>query len=128
MNDYLLTDADGITEIRRRINGLRADIGYDVVNSPHSDDFEELEALLNEAVNKLDEIHDKLQEHIYAYDVTVTLTRRVYVKARNEMDAENSACDYAMEDLNAGFDWNEDDMIAERQEDEEDTDIYDVEV
>ena len=35
MSDYLLTDRDGIDTIRRKINALRGDIGYDVINSPH---------------------------------------------------------------------------------------------
>lgn len=128
MSNYLLTDRDGITDIRRKINGLRGDIGYDVINSPHNTEFEELEVLLADAVVKCDEIHDKLKENVYAYDVTVTLTRRVYVKARDEMDAENAACDYAMEDLNPGFSWNEDDTHVFRDEDEETTTVYDVEV
>jgi len=128
MSDYLLTDRDGIETIRRKINGLRGDIGYDVINSPYCEYFEELEVLLNDAVHKCDEISDKLKDQVYAYDVTVTLTRRVYVKACNEIDAENAACDYAIEDLNADSSWNEDDIHAFRDEDEETTDIYDVEV
>lgn len=128
MSDYLLTDRNGITDIRRKINSLRVDIGYDVSNSPHSTEFEELEVLLNDAVHKCDEIHDLISYHIYAYDVTITLSKRVYVKSKNEMDAENAACDYAMEDLNPGFSWNEDNIEVFRDEDEETTDIYDVEV
>jgi len=128
MSDYLLTDRNGITDIRSKINSLRVDIGYDVINSPHSTEFEELEVLLNDAVHKCDEIHDLISYHVYAYDVTITLSKRVYVKSKNEMDAENAACDCAMEDLNPGFSWNEDNIEVFRDEDEETTDIYDVEV
>lgn len=128
MSDYLLTDRDGIDTIRRKINGLRADIGYDVINSPHNTEFEELEVLLSDATAKLDEISDLLKDRVYAYDVTITLSKRVYVKSKNEMDAENAACDYAMEDLNPGFSWNEDNIEVFRDEDEETTTVYDVEV
>jgi repressor of nif and glnA expression len=126
--NYLITTQDELIEIRRLLNSVRSDIEYDVINSEYSMQFEELEVLLNEAVQKVDEIHDLLAEKVYAYDVTVTLTRRVYVKARNEEDAENAACDYALEDLNPSFAWNEDDMQAFRDEGEEDTTIFDVEV
>ena len=128
MSDYLLTDRDGIDTIRRKINGVRGDIGYDVINSPHNTEFEELEVLLSDAVAKLDEISDKLKDHVYAYDVTVTLTRRVYVKSRDEDDAEQAAIDYAMESLSPDIDWNEDNIEAFRDEDEETTTVYDVEV
>ena len=77
---------------------------------------------------KLDEISDKLKDHVYAYDVTVTLTRRVYVKSRDEDDAEQAAIDYAMESLSPDIDWNEDNIEAFRDEDEETTTVYDVEV
>lgn len=127
MNNYLLTDRDGIDTIRRKINGLRGDIGYDVINSPHNTEFEELEVLLHDAVAKLDEIYDKLKDHVYAYDVTVTVTRRVYVKASDECDAEQAAIDYAMEELSPPLDWNEDGAEAFRDEDEETTTVYDVE-
>ena len=128
MSDYLLTDRDGIDTIRRKINGVRGDIGYDVINSPHNTEFEELEVLLHDAVAKLDEISDKLKDRVYAYDVTVTLTRRVYVKSRDEDDAEQAAIDYAMESLSPDIDWNEDNIEAFRDEDEETTTVYDVEV
>mgnify|MGYP006908296950 CR=1 FL=1 len=128
MSDYLLTDRDGIDTIRRKINAIRGDIGYDVINSPHNTEFEELDVLLSDAVAKLDEISDKLKDHVYAYDVTVTLTRRVYVKSRDEDDAEQAAIDYAMESLSPDIDWNEDNIEAFRDEDEETTTVYDVEV
>ena len=128
MSDYLLTDRDGIDTIRRKINGVRGDIGYDVINSPHNTEFEELEVLLHDAVAKLDEISDKLKERVYAYDVTVTVTKRVYVKSLDEDDAEQAAIDYAMESLSPDIDWNEDNIEAFRDEDEETTTVYDVEV
>ena len=128
MSDYLLTDRDGIDTIRRKINGLRGDIGYDVINSPHNTEFEELEVLLSDATAKLDEIYDKLKEHVYAYDVTVTVTKRVYVLSADECDAEQAAMDYAVSELDCPIDWNEDDVQVFRDEDEETTTVYDVEV
>ena len=128
MSDYLLTDRDGIDTIRRKINGIRGGIGYDVINSPYSDLYEELEVLLHDATVKCDEIHDKLKEHVYAYDVTVTVTRRVYVKASDECDAEQAAMDYAVSELDCPIDWNEDDVQVFRDEDEETTTVYDVKV
>ena len=128
MSDHLLTDRDSIDAIRRKINGIRGDIGYDVINSPYCDLFEELEGLLDDAVVECDEISDKLKEHVYAYDVTVTVTRRVYVKACDECDAEQAAMDYAVGELDCPIDWSEDDVALERQEDEETTTVYDVEV
>jgi hypothetical protein len=128
MSDYLLTDRDGIDIIRRKINGLRADIGYDVINSPHNTEFEELEVLLSDATAKLDDISDKLKDHVYAYDVTVTVTKRVYVLSADECDAEQAAMDYAVSELDCPIDWTEDDVAIERHEDEETTTVYDVEV
>ena len=128
MSDHLLTDRNGITDIRRKINGLRGDIGYDVINSPHGTEFEELEVLLNDAVYKCDEIHDLISHHVYAYDVTVTLTRRVYARGRCEEDTEQAAIDYALESLDMSSEWSEDDVQVFRDECEETTDIYDVEV
>jgi hypothetical protein len=127
MSNHLLTDRDGIDAIRRKINGIRGDIGYDVINSPYCDLFEELEVLLHDAVVKCDEISDKLKEHVYAYDVTVTVSRRVYVKACDECDAEQAAVEYAMSELDCPIDWNEDDVQVFRDEDEETTTVYDVE-
>lgn len=128
MSDHLLTDRNGITDIRRKINGLRGDIGYDVINSPHSTAFEELEVLLSDAVVKCDEIHDLISHHVYAYDVTVTCTRRVYVRGRDEDETEQAAIDYALEDLSPPLDWSEDDVRVFRDECEETTSVYDVEV
>lgn len=128
MSDYLLTSKEQLDEHRRCLNVIRSSIEYDMVNSPHGTEFEDLEVLLNDAVHKLDDISDLLKDRIYAYDVTITLSKRVYVKSKNEMDAENAACDYAMEDLNPGFSWNEDNIEVFRDEDEETTTVYDVEV
>jgi len=128
VSTYLLTSREEVEEHRRRINTIRSAIEYDVVNSPINTEFEELEVLLNDAVHKLDEIYDKMKEHVYAYDVTVTVTKRVYVKARDEDDAEQAAIDYAMEDLSPPIDWTEDGVEAMREEDEETTSVYDVEV
>ncbi|MEK9699764.1 MAG: hypothetical protein VW270_28560, partial [Candidatus Poseidoniales archaeon] len=69
-----------------------------------------------------------LSVHVYAYDVTVTCTRRVYVQASCEIDAEQAAIDYALESLDMGMDWTEDDVQVFRDEDEETTSVYDVEV
>jgi hypothetical protein len=123
-----LSNKDEIVEHRRCLNVIRSAIGYDIYNSPHSTAFEELEVLLDDAVRKMDEIYDMLSVHVYAYDVSVTVSRRVYVKASDEVDAEQAAIDYAVEELSAPIDWNEDDVQAFRDEDEETTSVYDVEV
>ena len=128
MSTYLLTSREEVEEHRRRINTIRSAIEYDVVNSPINTEFEELEVLLHDAVVKLDEIYDKLKEHVYVFDVTVTVSRRVNVKASDEVDAEQAAIDYAISELDCPIDWNEDDVHAFRDEDEETTKVYDVEV
>jgi repressor of nif and glnA expression len=128
MSTYLLTRREEVEEHRRRINTIRSAIEYDIVNHPLNTEFEELEVLLNDAVHKLDEIHDKMKEHVYVFDVTITVSRRVNVKARDEDDAEQAAMDYAVEELSAPIDWNEDGVEAMRDEDEETTKVYDVEV
>lgn len=128
MSTYLLTSREEVEEHRRRINTIRSAIEYDVVNSPINTEFEELEVLLHDAVVKLDEIHDKMKEHVYVFDVTVTVSRRVNVKASDEVDAEQAAIDYAISELDCSIDWNEDDVQVFRDEDEETTKVYDVEV
>jgi hypothetical protein len=128
MRTDLLTTREDLVAFRRTINGIRQQIEYDRDYHSKSDLFDELEARLNEVVVHLDYMDDKLSEHVYAYDVTVTVTRRVYVKASDEDDAEQTAIDYAVEELSAPIDWNEDDVQAFRDEDEETTTVYDVEV
>jgi ribosome-associated translation inhibitor RaiA len=128
VSTYLLTSREEVEEHRRRINTIRSAIEYDVVNSPLNTEFEELEVLLHDAVVKLDEIHDKMKEHVYVFDVTVTVSRRVNVKARDEDDAEQAAIDYAISELDCSIDWTEDDVQVFRDEDEETTTVYDVEV
>jgi len=128
VSTYLLTSREEVEEHRRRINTIRSAIEYDVVNSPINTEFEELEVLLHDAVVKLDEIYDKMKEHVYVFDVTVTVSRRVNVKASDEVDAEQAAIDYAISELDCPIDWNEDDVHAFRDEDEETTKVYDVEV
>jgi ribosome-associated translation inhibitor RaiA len=128
MSTYLLTSREEVEEHRRRINTIRSAIEYDVINSPINTEFEELEVLLHDAVVKLDEIYDKMKEHVYVFDVTVTVSRRVNVKASDEVDAEQAAIDYAISELDCPIDWNEDDVHAFRDEDEETTKVYDVEV
>jgi repressor of nif and glnA expression len=128
MSTYLLTSREEVEEHRRRINTIRSAIEYDVVNNPLNTEFEELEVLLHDAVVKLDEIHDKMKEHVYVFDVTITVSRRVNVKARDEDDAEQAAMDFAINELDCSIDWNEDDVQVFRDEDEETTKVYDVEV
>lgn len=128
MNSELLTTRDDLVEFRRTINRIRAEIEYDRDYHPKSELFDELESRLNDVVQQLDDMDDKLSVHVYAYDVTVTMSCRVYVQASDECDAEQAAIDYALHDLSPGIDWNEDDVYAERQEDEETTTVYDVEV
>ena len=128
MNSELLTTRDDLVEFRRTINRIRAEIEYDRDYHPKSELFHALNSYLNDVVEHLDEMDDKLKEHVYAYDVTVTVTRRVYVLSADECDAEQAAMDYAVEELSAPIDWTEDDVSVERQEDEETTTVYDVEV
>ena len=128
MNTNLLTSREEVEEHRRRINTIRGAIASDVSNSPPNTEFEEFEVILDEAVRKLDEIHDKMKEHVYVYDVTITVSRRVNVKARDEDDAEQAAMDFAINELDCTIDWNEDDVQVFRDEDEETTSVYDVEV
>jgi len=128
MSTNLLTSREEVVEHRRRINTIRGAIEYDVINSPINTEFEELEVLLDEAVRKLDEIHDKMKEHVYVYEVTITVSRRVSVKARDEDDAEQAAMDFAINELDCTIDWNEDDVQVYRDEDEETITVYDVEV
>jgi len=128
MSDYLLTSKEQLTEHRRCLNVIRGAIEYDIINSPHGTEFEELEAMLADAVAKCDVIHDKMKEHVYVYDVTITVSRRVNVKARDEDDAEQAAMDFAINELDCPIDWNEDDVQVFRDEDEETTKVYDVEV
>ena len=128
MSTYLLTSREEVEEHRRRINTIRSAIEYDVVNHPLNTEFEELEVLLNDAVHKLDEIYDKMKEHVYVFDVTVTVSRRVNVKARDEDDAEQAAMDYAVESLDYSHEWTEEELTTFRDECEETTSVYDVEV
>jgi len=128
MSDHLLTSKEEIVEHRRCINTIRSAIEYDVINSPHNTEFEELEVMLDEAVRQLDKLYDKLSVRVYAYDVTVTCTRRVYVEASDECDAEQAAMDYALESLDMSYEWCEDEVQTFRNEDEETTSVYDVRV
>lgn len=128
MREDLLTTRDELVEFRRTINGIRQQIQYDRDYHSKPDLFDEFEARLNEVVVHLDYMDDKLSEHVYAYDVTVTVTKRVYVLSADECDAEQVAMDYATGDLDCPIDWTEDDVAIERQEDEETTTVYDVEV
>ena len=127
MNSELLTTRDDLVEFRRTINRIRAEVEYDRDYHPKSELFHALNSYLNDVVEHLDEMDNKLKEHVYAYDVTVTVTKRVYVLSADECDAEQAAMDYAVEELSAPIDWNEDDVQVFRDEDEETTAVYDVE-
>jgi hypothetical protein len=107
---------------------MRQQIEYDRDYHSKSELFHALDSYLNDVVEHLDEMDSKLKEHVYAYDVTVTVTKRVYVLSADECDAEQAAMDYAVEELSAPTDWNEDEVQVFRNEDEETTTVYDVEV
>ena len=129
MNEHLLTTRDELVEFRRTINRIRAEIEYDRDYHPKSELFHALNSYLNDVVEHLDEMDDKLKEHVYAYDVTVTLTRRVYVRSTEDSSFnEEAAADFALDELGRDCDWLEEDVTVERREDEETTDVYDVEV
>ena len=124
MND-LLTSREDLEELRDQLSKMRSFIEYDIYNHPKGELFEELDILLKDTVLQLDKM-DKELVHVYAYDVTVTITKRVYARASTEDDAEQAAMEYALADLDIG--WDEDDVVCERREDEETTTVYDVEV
>jgi len=128
MRQDLLTTREDLVGFRRTINGIRQQIEYDRDYHPKSELFHALNSYLNDVVEHLDEMDDKLKEHVYAYDVTVTVTKRVYVLSADECDAEQAAMDYAVSELDCPIDWTEDDVRAFRDEDEETTTVYDVEV
>ena len=123
----LFTSREDLEELRDQISKMRSFIEYDIYNHPKGELFEELDILLKDAVLQLDKM-DKELVHVYAFDVTVTVTRRVYVKASDECDAEQAAMDYAISELDCPIDWSEDDVNVFRDEDEETTTVYDVEV
>ena len=123
----LLTSREELEELRDQLSKMRSFIEYDIYNHPKGELFEELDVLLSDTVLHLDKMHKQLV-HVYAYDVTVTVTKRVYVQASDECDAEQAAMDYAISELDCPVDWTEDDVAIERQEDEETTTVYDVEV
>jgi hypothetical protein len=128
MRADLLTTREDLVAFRRTINGIRQQIEYDRDYHSKPELFHALDSYLNDVVEHLDEMDSKLKEHVYAYDVTVTVTRRVYVKASEECDAEQAAIDYAVESLDYSHEWTEEELTAFRDEDEETTTVYDVEV
>ena len=123
----LLTSREELEELRDQLSKMRSFIEYDIYNHPKGELFEELDVLLSDTVSHLDKMHKQLV-HVYAYDVTVTVSRRVYVQASDECDAEQAAIDYAISELDCPIDWSEDDVNVFRDEDEETTTVYDVEV
>jgi hypothetical protein len=106
---------------------MRSFIEYDIYNHPKSELFEELDLLLKDTVLQLDKMDEELV-HVYAFDVTITITRRQYVKSSDEDLAEQAAIDNALSDLDHTLDWDENDVECVRREDEETTKFYDVEV
>jgi hypothetical protein len=128
MSNDLLTDKEDVQGMRGTIKRMRMSISYDVINHPHCTEFEELDVLLGEVENQLNKLEEKLSTHVYAFDVTLTHTLRVYVRGSDEDDAEEAAIDYALQDMSPSLDWSEDDISSQRREDEETTSVYDVEV
>jgi hypothetical protein len=128
MSNDLLTDKEDVQGMRGTIKRMRMSISYDVINHPHCTEFEELDVLLGEVENKLNKLEEKLSTHVYAFDVTVTATRRVYVKGCDECEAEEAAIEYAEECIALDGEWNMQDTVVFRDEDEETTSVYDVEV
>ena len=128
MRQDLLTTREDLVSFRRTINGIKQHIEYDRDYHSKPELFHALDSYLNDVVEHLDEMDSKLKEHVYAYDVTITVTSRVYVKGDDESIAEDAAIEYALHDLSPGIDWTEDDISSERREDEETTTVYDVEV
>ena len=128
MSDDLLKDKEDVQGMCGTVKRMRLSISYDVINHPHCTEFEELDVLLGEVEHQLNKLEEKLSTHVYAFDVTLTHTLRVYVKGSDEDDAEEAAIDYALRDMSPSLDWSEDDISSQRREDEETTRVYDVEV
>jgi len=123
----LLTSREDLEELRDQLSKMRSFIEYDIYNHPKSELFEELDLLLKDTVLQLDKMDEELV-HVYAFDVTITITRRQYVKSSDEDLAEQAAIDNALSDLDHTLDWDENDVECVRREDEETTKFYDVEV
>ena len=123
----LLTSREDLEELRDQLSKMRSFIEYDIYNHPKGELFEELDLLLKDTVLQLDKM-DKQLVHVYAFDVTVTVTRRQYVKSSDEDLAEQAAIDNALSELDCTIDWDEDDVVCYRREDEETTTVFDVEV
>ena len=123
----LLTSREDLEELRDQLSRMRSFIEYDIYNHPKSELFEELDLLLKDTVLQLDKMDEELV-HVYAFDVTITITRRQYVKSSDEDLAEQAAIDNALSDLDHTLDWDENDVECVRREDEETTKFYDVEV
>ena len=75
----LFTSREDLEELRDAISKMRSFIEYDIYNHPKGELFEELDILLKDAVLQLDKMDNELV-HVYAFDVTVTVTRRVYAR------------------------------------------------
>jgi hypothetical protein len=127
MSTDLLTSREDLEELRDQLSRMRSFIEYDIYNHPKSELFEELDILLKDTVLQLDKMDEELV-HVYAFDVTITITRRQYVKSSDEDLAEQAAIDNALSDLDHTLDWDENDVECVRREDEETTKFYDVEV
>jgi len=127
MSTDLLTSREDLEELRDQLSRMRSFIEYDIYNHPKSELFEELDLLLKDTVLQLDKMDEELV-HVYAFDVTITITRRQYVKSSDEDLAEQAAIDNALSDLDHTLDWDENDVECVRREDEETTKFYDVEV
>ena len=123
----LLTSREDLEELRDQLSKMRSFIEYDIYNHPKGELFEELDVLLSDTVLHLDKMHEQLV-HVYVYDVTITISRSVNVKASDEDAAEQAAMDFAINELDCTIDWNEDDVQVCRDEYEETTTVYDVEV
>ena len=75
MRADLLTTREDLVAFRRTINSMRQQIEYDRDYHSKSELFHALDSYLNDVVEHLDEMDSKLKEHVYAYDVTVTVTK-----------------------------------------------------
>ena len=127
-NDFNTTQ-DDIVQFRRTINSIRSRIDDDCHSfSTDNEMFRHLESQLSDVVDHLDHMYDELKVHVYAFDVTVTATRRVYVKGSDECEAEEAAIEYAEQCIDLDGEWSMQDTVVFRDEDEETTSVYDVEV
>ena len=119
MRADLLTTREDLVAFRRSINSMRQQIEYDRDYHSKSELFHALDSYLNDVVEHLDEMDSKLKEHVYAYDVTVTVTKRVYVLSADEFDAEQAAIESSFLSVDCTISWTFSSFSCDRLDNED---------